>query len=57
MILEILCNRRLTDAGASIHSKPGEVLLRELYDKIDISLKMGWLDIDFIIDGGLNIAN
>ncbi|KAG5006623.1 hypothetical protein JHK82_024564 [Glycine max] len=33
MILEIVTGGRLTNAGASIHSKPWEVLLREIYNE------------------------
>nr|KYP33447.1 Receptor protein kinase CLAVATA1 [Cajanus cajan] len=37
MILEILTGGRLTNAGASIHSKPWDVLFREIYNENEAS--------------------
>lgn len=36
IILEILTNGRLTNGGAIIHSKPREILLREIYDENEV---------------------
>jgi hypothetical protein len=39
IIVEILTNGKLTDAGTSIHSKPREVLLRDIYNENEADSK------------------
>ncbi|KAM4125564.1 hypothetical protein ACJW30_01G321200 [Castanea mollissima] len=39
IILEILTNGKLTNAGASIHNKPKEVLLKDIYNENEVDCK------------------
>lgn len=39
IIVEILTNGKLTNAGTSIHNKPREVLLREIYKENEVDSK------------------
>ncbi|RDX71870.1 Leucine-rich repeat receptor-like protein kinase TDR, partial [Mucuna pruriens] len=50
MILEILTGGRLTNAGASIHSKPLEVLLREIYNENEASSASSLQEIKLVLE-------
>ncbi|XP_028754016.1 leucine-rich repeat receptor-like protein kinase TDR isoform X2 [Neltuma alba] len=53
MIVEILTNGRLTNAAASIHSKPREVLLREICDENDVSSASSLQEIKMVLEVAL----
>ncbi|CAJ1975571.1 unnamed protein product [Sphenostylis stenocarpa] len=50
IILEILSAGRLTNAGASIHSKPWEVLLREIYNENEASSASSLQEIKLVLE-------
>ncbi|OIV98497.1 hypothetical protein TanjilG_18781 [Lupinus angustifolius] len=50
MILEILTSGRLTNAAASIHSKPWEVLLRETYNENEVSSASSLQEIKLVLE-------
>lgn len=50
MVLEILTNGRLTNAAASIHSKPKEVLLREIYNWNELSSANSSQEIKLVLE-------
>lgn len=50
MILEILSGGRLTNAAASIHSKPWEVLLREIYNENEVTSASSLQEIKLVFE-------
>lgn len=50
MILEILTGGRLTNAGASIHSKQWEVLLKEIYNENEASSASSLQEIKLVLE-------
>ncbi|KAG4949798.1 hypothetical protein JHK84_043230 [Glycine max] len=50
MILEILTRERLANSGASIHSKPWEVLLREIYNENGASSASSLQEIKLVLE-------
>jgi len=50
MILEILSGGRLRNAGASIHSKPWEDLLREIYNENETSSASSLHEIKLVLE-------
>ena len=50
MTLEILTGGRLTNAAASIHSKPWQVLLREIYDENEVSSPSSMQEIKLVLE-------
>lgn len=53
MILEILTNGRMTNAAASIHSKPREVVLREIYNENEVPSASPLQDIKLVLEVAL----
>lgn len=50
MVLEILSGGRLTNAAASIHSKPWEVLLREIYNENEVTSANSLQEIKLVLE-------
>ncbi|XP_054822762.1 leucine-rich repeat receptor-like protein kinase TDR isoform X2 [Prosopis cineraria] len=53
MILEILTNGRLTNAAASIHGKPKDVLLGEIYDENEVGSATSPQEIKLVLEVAL----